>query len=117
MSRVQASVEDVPGNFLVDTGAFAMMAYADYVHKLPAAPRDPERTQFETAGGEMSAMLLQLTDFRFGGIQFRTAQFLEPVRSTFDITDYDGIIGRNALSVYKVTFDYTDRILFVQPNT
>jgi predicted aspartyl protease len=114
--RVQASVEDVPGNFLVDTGAFAMMAYTDYVHKLPMIPRDPDQVRFGTVGGEMSAVLLHLTDFRFGGIQFRNADFYEPLRSTFDMTDYDGIIGRNALSVYKVTFDYRDLMLFLQPN-
>src|SRR5271165_2646717 len=43
--RVKASVEDVPGNFLVDTGAFMTLAYHDYVSKLPSSPRDPYTTQ------------------------------------------------------------------------
>jgi hypothetical protein len=91
--RVSASVEGVEGNFLVDTGAFATLAYRDFVRKLPSTPRDPERTAIGTVGGEMP-----------------------PITSTFDIMDYDGIIGRNALSVYQVYFDYPDRILFLKSN-
>jgi predicted aspartyl protease len=114
--RVNASVENVPGNFLVDTGAFAMLAYKDFVRKLPSALVDPERTSIGTVGGDMSALVLHVNDFAFGGIMFRNAEFIEPVASTFDIMDYDGVIGRNALSVYQVYFDYTDRILFVKAN-
>ncbi len=114
--RVSASVEGVPGNFLVDTGAFTMLAYRDFVARLPSAPRDTKTTSIETVGGEMPAMVLHLSDFSFGGILFRAAEFIEPLGSTFDITDYDGIIGRNVLSVYQVYFDYTDRILFLKQN-
>jgi predicted aspartyl protease len=114
--RVEASVENVPGNFLIDTGAFGMMAYHDYVSKLPTVTTDPEQAEFDTVGGTMRASLLRVTDFKFGGIIFRAADFYEPTTSTFDITDYDGIIGRNALSVYKVTFDYADTLLFLSDN-
>jgi predicted aspartyl protease len=114
--RVAASIEDVPGNFLVDTGAFSMMAYHDYVSKLPSVTTDPQEAEFDTVGGTMRAYLLRLTNFKFGGIVFRAADVYEPTTSTFDITDYDGIIGRNALSVYKVTFDYADNLLFLRTN-
>ncbi len=114
--RVNASVEGVQGNFLVDTGAFTLLAYSDFVRKLPSAPRDSDTTAIGTVGGEMPALVLHLNNFAFGGIMFRSADFIEPVTSTFDIMDYDGVIGRNALSVYQVYFDYVDRILFLKSN-
>lgn len=114
--RVDAAVEGVPGHFLIDTGAFSMLAYRDYVGKLPSAPRDPQTTAIGTVGGDMAAIVLHLSDFSFGGILFRSADFIEPAGSTFDELDYDGIIGRNALSVYQVYFDYPDGILFLRQN-
>lgn len=114
--RVKASVEDVPGNFLVDTGAFMTLAYRDYVSKLPSSPRDPYTTQIDTVGGPINVVVLHLSDFTFGGIDFRSVDVVEPTQSTFDIMDYDGIIGRDALSAYRVTFDYADGIIFLSDN-
>lgn len=115
--RVKASFEDVPGNFLVDTGSTMTLAYSDYVHKLPSAPRDPYKTDIGTVGGALDVVVVHLSDFLFAGMQFRSVDVLEPTGSTFDIADYDGIIGRDALSAYKLTFDYADNILFVHDNT
>ncbi len=114
--RTAASIEDVPGNFLVDTGAFMTLAYNDYVTKLPSTPRDPYKTQIGTVYGMEDVVVLHLSDFLFGGILIRSVDVVEPTHSTFDIMDYDGIIGRDALKVYKVTFDYADGILFVRDN-
>jgi predicted aspartyl protease len=116
LPRTKASVEGVPGNFLVDTGSFMMVAYKDYVAKLPSTPRDPYTTDVDTVGGPLGTMVLHLSDFAFGGILFRSVDVLEPTGSTFDILDYDGIIGRDALKAYKVTFDYADGILFLHDN-
>lgn len=114
--RVSASMEHVPGAFLVDTGAFAMLAYRHYVDKLPSTSIEAFHMRFGTVGGPMNARLLDVSDFLFGGIDFRWGQVIMPLSSTFDITDYDGIIGRNALSSYKLYFDYADRMLYVEPN-
>jgi hypothetical protein len=114
--RVMASIEHVPGAFLLDTGAFAMLAYRNYVDKLPAAPIESLNYRIGTVGGPMDAQLHDVTDFEFAGVDFRTAQIIVPNRSTFDITDYDAIIGRNALSDYRIYFDYANRTLYVKPN-
>ena len=90
--------------------------YKDYVDKLPSAPRDPYTTKIQTVKGPLQVMVLHLSDLSFGGILFRSVDVVEPTRSTFDITDYDGIIGRDALKAYKVTFDYADNILFLRDN-
>ena len=115
--RVQSSMEHVPGAFLIDTGAFAMLAYKNYVDKLPFAPIDDNDFALGTVGGEMSAQIRTVTDFIFGGVLFRSAQIVVPSRSTFDIPDYDAIIGRNALSVFQLYFDYANHILYVKRNT
>jgi hypothetical protein len=114
--RTKASIEDVPGNFLVDTGAFMTLTYSDYVNKLPSTPRDPYKSQIGTVYGPQDVVVLHLSDFLFGGILIRSVDVVEPTHSTYDIMDYDGIIGRDALKVYKVTFDYADGILFLRDN-
>ncbi len=114
--RAKASIEDVPGNFLVDTGDFMLLTYSDYVSKLPATPRDPYKAQIDTMYGPQDVVVLHLSDFLFGGILIRSVDVMEPTHSTFDFMGYDGIIGRDALKVYKVTFDYADGILFLRDN-
>lgn len=114
--RVSASIENVPGAFLVDTGAFAMLAYHPYVDKLPSTPVLDMDYRIGTVGGGMNASVRGISDFIFGGIDFKSGQVVVPAASTFDISDYDGIIGRNALSVYQLYFDYPDRTLWVKPN-
>jgi predicted aspartyl protease len=114
--RVQASIENTPGAFLVDTGAFAMLAYHPYVDKLPFTPLETANFRIGTVGGAMDASVHSITDFIFGGVDFKSGEIVVPSASTFDITDYDGIIGRNALSVYQLYFDYANRTLWVKTN-
>lgn len=75
-----------------------------------------EASAIGTVGGDMAAIILHLSDFTFGGIRFQSADFIEPSGSTFEDPGYDGVIGRNALSVYQVYFDYPDGILFLRQN-
>ncbi len=114
--RVESSIEHVPGAFLIDTGAFGMLAYKNYVDKLAFAPIVSNDYRIGTVGGEMYTRVRNVNDFIFGGILFRTAQIFEPSQSTFDIADYDGIIGRNALSAFQIFFDYQQHVLYVKPN-
>jgi len=114
--RVAASMEHVNGAFLIDTGAFSMLAYKNYVDKLPFAPIESNDYRIGTVGGAMNAQVRSVTDFAFAGILFRTATVVVPVESTFDISDYDAIIGRDALSAYQLYFDYADRMLYAKPN-
>jgi hypothetical protein len=69
-----------------------------------------------TVGGEMSTSVVTVTDLIFGGVKYRSAKAVEPEQSTFDITDYDGLIGRDVLHNYQSYFDYADGALFVKPN-
>ena len=113
--RTDVWVEGVHGHFLVDTGSFAMLLYRDYVHKLPSAVVTAQ-SQILTVGGTMPVSVVNISDLIFGGVKYRTAQAMEPNISTFDIADYDGVLGRDVLAGYQNYFDYGDGMLFVKPD-
>jgi predicted aspartyl protease len=113
--RVQASFEGVPGFFLVDTGATGTVAYDTYVKKLKSSQPLDEGASLNAIGGTVSAQLKQLTDLQFGGIHFGDALVFVPSSSTFNLSDYDGILGRDVLSQYQLFFDYAKRQLYIKP--
>ncbi|HET9392255.1 MAG TPA: aspartyl protease family protein [Candidatus Rubrimentiphilum sp.] len=113
--RVQASFEGVPGFFLVDTGATGTVAYDTYVKKLKSAQPLDEGVSLNAIGGTVPAQLKQLTDLKFGGIHFGDAMVFVPSSSTFNLSDYDGILGRDVLSQYQLYFNYAKRQLYIKP--
>ncbi len=123
VARVHASIEGVTGTFLVDTGASNTLLYQTYVSRLPSVRVVADRSiglarnvSLGTAGGEMIAQELDVQEFIFGGIEFQHGKMMEPSTSTFDLFSTDGIIGRDALSVFSVYFDYGDGMVFVKQN-
>lgn len=125
--RVPGSLEAVPGHFLLDTGSFGTMLYRHYLERLPAAAvaltggstdvGGGANLTFEAVGGAVHSTLYDVNDLVFGGVRFRTAQVLVPSStSTFQDTDYDGIIGRNVLKAYAFYLDYNDGAIFIKPN-
>lgn len=66
-------------------------------------------------GGVVPAQLKRLTDLEFGGIHFGDAAVFVPSSSTFNLSDYDGILGRDVLSQYQLFFDYAKRRLYIKP--
>lgn len=114
--RTDAWVEGVHGHFLVDTGAFSLLIYHDFAQKLPTVATETNQAAIGTVGGTMPASVIDLRDLVFGGVRFEAAQAQEPATSTFDIEDYDGIIGRDVLATYASYFDYDDGYLYVKPN-
>jgi predicted aspartyl protease len=113
--RVQASFEGVPGFFLVDTGATGTVAYDTYVKKLKSSQPLAEAANLNAIGGTVPARLKQLTDLQFGGIHFGDATVFVPSSSTFNLSDYDGILGRDVLSQYQLFFDYAKHQLYIKP--
>jgi predicted aspartyl protease len=113
--RVQASFEGVLGFFLVDTGATGTVAYDTYVKKLRSSQSLDEGARLNAIGGTVPARLKQLTDLQFGGIHFGDAAVFVPSSSTFNLSDYDGILGRDVLSQYQLFFDYAKHQLYIKP--
>lgn len=116
--RIPASFEKVPGWFLLDTGAFGTVLYNDYVRKLPSAHvTDSPIDGLSAVGGDVDVRAYATNDFIVGPVMFRNAVVYVPQQSTFDMLDYDGIIGRDALSVFDVCLDYADRQVFLRTDT
>jgi hypothetical protein len=111
--RVSASFENIKGWFLLDTGSFGTILYKDYVRKLPSLlTTETGIGRIGAVGGVVDSRNYAVSDFAFGPVLFRNATVTVPEESTFDVTDYDGIIGRDALSAYNFCLDYTDRAAF-----
>lgn len=115
--RVQASFENVPGFFALDTGAMATLAYKNYVQKLnsDAFSVEDQAANLTVVGGSVPAEIRHLTDFDFGGVRYRDAPVFVPKSSTFNLSDYDGILGRDVLSNYRLYLDYARREVYVKP--
>ncbi len=115
--RVPVTIENVPGWFLLDTGAFGVLIYRHYLSKLPdVQASDSPINEISAVGGNVGARAYALKSFAFGPVMFATAQVFVPEESTIDLSDYDGIIGRNALSVYRVWLDYATQTAYLQQN-
>jgi hypothetical protein len=48
---------------------------------------------------------------------FGAADVYVPTESTFDETDYDGIIGRDVLPAYLIFLDYQTGTIYLKPNS
>jgi hypothetical protein len=125
--RVPASIEKVPGHFLLDTGSYATVVYRHYLAKLPRATVASEGETPDTMyganetstaiGGDVRSTFYDVTDVVFGGLGYRAGQVLVPnSTSTLQDPDYDGILGRNILKEYVLYLDYNDGVIFIKPN-
>ena len=92
------------------------VAYQTYVQKLRSSPPLLEQgLSLSAVGGVVPAQLKRLTDLEFGGIHFGDAAVFVPSSSTFNLSDYDGILGRDVLSQYRLYFDYAKLQLYIKP--
>jgi len=115
--RIPVTSEHVDGSFALDTGAFATLAYRHYLAKLPNVhDSHVDIGSFGAVGGEVPAKVCQISDLSFGTLRFGPSDVVVPQTSTFDMGDYDGLIGRNFLSNFAVYFDYADRFIYIDPH-
>ena len=112
--RVPAFIQDVPGWFLLDTGATASIVYRQYLAKVKSGRTDSPVSGISAVGGSVAAWPYLVSDFAFGPVTFANAEVLVPQQSTFDLPDYDGIIGRDLLSSYQICLDYADDRVYLK---
>jgi hypothetical protein len=112
--RVPATLDGVPGHFLLDLGAFRSILYPSYVEKLPSARNVMHNVGASFVGGTETMSQYVVRDIIFGGVKFGSGTFMVPQNSLADLHEYDGIIGRDVLSGYALYFDYAHQAIYVR---
>jgi Aspartyl protease len=115
--RMPGSIENVPGSFLVDTGSFTSVVYGHYLNKLSDVHLSSLYNSAITGvGGELTTKVQDVQDLRFGPFTIKNASVVVPLESTFDLPDYDAILGRNVLGFFILYFDYANNTIYFKPN-
>jgi hypothetical protein len=113
-ARVQsARGEWIEGRFLIDTGAVTAVTlntpFSDAHHLAEGGPS--LRVRGRSIGGDTDALLLRLPALRLGDVTLPG-----PVAGvTFDDVDRAGQISGEALSRFRLTFDYSRERMFLEP--
>ncbi|MBV9269568.1 MAG: aspartyl protease family protein [Candidatus Eremiobacteraeota bacterium] len=113
---IEASFEGVKGKFLFDTGAAFSMIYRPYLETLPTHNPNGNHVTGMFVGGEVDMTGYTLRELVLGPILFHNADVWVPTSSTAVIDGYDGILGRDILSAYRVFIDYQSAKLYLVLN-
>lgn len=115
---VKAAFSGREGYFIADLGADDSMLYPHYFSDFHVAipPGTQDQGEMITLGGKpfgikhftMNSLLLG--DWLFGHVEV-----VVPSASYAQEREYDGLIGRNTLSLFNLIFDYKDRQLWFKP--
>jgi Aspartyl protease len=115
---VKAAYSNLPGYFVADLGAVYSTLYPHYFSRFPnlIPSGAPDQEQLEFIGGKpfgvkhITMRSLTLGDWVFGGVQVvvPSAQYAQD-------RDYDGLLGRDTLSNFNITFDYANARLWIKP--
>ncbi|HEY5257927.1 MAG TPA: aspartyl protease family protein [Candidatus Baltobacteraceae bacterium] len=114
--RVTASFNGVTGKFLLDTGAQATLVFKHFLNTIPGIDSEEGEVGLDYVGGAINARAFLVDKVLFGPVMFQKVSVLVPQSSTGEITDYDGMLGRDVLSYYVMFIDYANRQIYLQPN-
>lgn len=114
---VKASFENVQGKFLFDTGAEFSMLYRPYLESLPERAAGEGMITGKFVGGAVQMRPFHVHDLSLGPVLFRNADLWVPLSSTAEIGNYDGIIGRDIMSYYRIFLDYQNAKLYLLTNS
>lgn len=115
-------------NFILDTGADRSTLNSTFVSAHPKDAADqglgtqmrdafPFETVFYGVGGKVAFHETQVGPFSFGGQTFPTWLFNATYgASSFELEDYDGLIGQDVLRYFDVYLDYAHQRILVAPN-
>lgn len=108
--------------FIVDTGASAPLMIFDYFMRrhgkalvdLGAGPY--RNRQYSGVGGEFKTQPFQLASVRLGTADFRNFLAFAVRSKTAYISDHDGLVGTEFLSLFNVYLDYGESHIYLEPN-
>lgn len=118
---------DVP-DLVIDTGADRSALFSTFVDAHPDATKDlgfgtlerdaqPFEQTFAGVGGRVAYKQVQLAAFAFGGVTFPSWIFDATQNApSFEIEDYAGLIGQDALRYFDVYLDYARQAIYLVPN-
>lgn len=110
-----ASIENVPGTFLVDTGNFTSMVYRSYLNQLPSFVAAVGSMAFAGIGGAASSSVYDVKDLRFGPFHVLNLPVIVPSQPTSNPM-WDGILGRNTLANSILFLDYQRGLIYFKPD-
>ncbi|MDE2480646.1 MAG: aspartyl protease family protein [bacterium] len=114
--------------FVLDTGADRSALFSSFIREYPSAASDrglgdemtaafPFVDDLSGVGGSVDYRPLQVGPFTFGGSTFDRWLFdVTQNAPTFEIEDYNGLIGQDVLRYYDLYLDYQHGCIYVSPN-
>lgn len=115
---VKAAFSGRQGYFIADLGADDSMLYPHYFSQFHiVVPRGTEdQGEMITLGGKPFGIKhFTMNSLVLGDWIFGQAEVVVPSASYAQERDYDGLIGRNTLSLFNLIFDYKNRQLWFKP--
>jgi predicted aspartyl protease len=102
-----------PYRFLVDTGAThsIMAGHVAAELNLPAGKSET----LITAGGRVPVSICSIETIQIGGLRIAQTQIAVMSTDLLSALHVDGIIGADYLKQFKISIDYTHRLLSIRP--
>jgi hypothetical protein len=121
--RVDGRCEGVVGHFLIDTGSFSTVFFQGYAGRLPRVVQERAKDEDDmiqsgglTVGGALPEYVADVTSFEFGSAAFNSVAVTVPETSWWNISEYDGVVGRNILAYFAFYLDYQNKMVYFKPS-
>ena len=116
----KATFSAVPGQFILDLGAYDTVLYDHYFqhfkNSINPVHGDPSINTGSFIGGD--AVRFQgytMRTFGIGNLLFADAAVDVPLTTRVQARDYDGLLGRETLSNFDILFDYAHQRVYLKP--
>jgi len=126
-ARVKIPVESgkpLEGQFIVDMGAgrFSLILNTPFVeshHLLAVAQKTIEELGAKGVGGDVKLLVGRLPQLQLGRFTFSNpvVYLAQDRKGAFASTEFNGVIGGELLSRFKVIFDYAHERMYLEPNS
>jgi hypothetical protein len=124
-AQVGASVGD---HFILDTGSTDVLVFSAFADAHPKDVTDEGLGRSISSylpyisasgvGGDISMFPTQVSSYHFGAVNFTDFLLMRTAAgSAFEFEDTDGLVGFDVLRFFKVTFDYKDGEVYLEPGS
>jgi clan AA aspartic protease (TIGR02281 family) len=110
--HVDGSVDGVPVDFVVDTGASYIVIPQAVATQAGISTGGAASVMLQTANGIMNAPVVTVDHFELGSLH---ADGISAVVHDIDAGGHYGLLGMNFLGSYKMTIDHDHHVLLLEP--